>query len=140
MEPQPMQEFAEMFRSGGIWMYLVLIAALPAWLAALGTFVLAIPAGVSGKLRMPLLICSALTLLGALLIVGLGYAGYQVGISEMQMALEHVSPEKRDALQARGREIANYPLTFAMYAAPIPGFLGFLGLATFFVSKGKADA
>lgn len=133
-----MAEFAEMFRSGGVWMYLVLAAALPAYLIALGTLVLAIPAGTSGKLRGALAICSGLTLLTSLLIIGLGYVGYEMGLSEVQQAMEVVKPDKREELLARGREIAQYPLTFATWLAPIPGLIGFAGLAIYFMSAGKS--
>lgn len=134
-----MQELAEMFRAGGIWMYLILVTAAPAYLLAVSSIVLAIPAAASGKLRKPLIICAALTVMSAAIMVVLGYAGYQTGLAEMQAALEHVSPDKRQAMVTRGREIAVYPMTFASWLAPLPGLAGVLGIIAYAFSSTKAE-
>lgn len=115
-----MGAIAEMFRSGGVWMYLILTIALVS--NPSGGLSLIAAALAKHKHKTMLYVIGVLCALMALTGLLVGALGYYVGTSEIEMALEKATPENRALLRERGQEIAMYPVTFAAYCSAIPLF------------------
>jgi hypothetical protein len=121
----------EMFRVGGIWMYLILLLSLlvyPLFLYAaviFGTSFLGKPARRKNRLT-----AGAIALGGALVLLLVGALGWYMGNADLQAALAHASPENAERMRARGAELALYPIQFAAVAAALPGVGGLIFLLT----------
>ena len=121
-----MQMIAEAFRTGGVWMYLVLaIAAIthPAGILSLIGAFLAKPG--QRKFVIGLGVLGLLGVVGTILI---GWVGYTVGIIEMNEALEKVSPENAEKMRELGTRLSKYPLNFSLLASVFPGIASVLVL------------
>ncbi len=126
-----MEVVAEMFRSGGIWMYLVLALSLlvyPGLLVSGVLFGSSFREGAPRRKRR--LIAGAIPLLGAVALVAVGVVGWQLGLAEAHSAMEMASPESRQRMLARGEQIAMYPLQAGAAMALIPGLVGLVFMVT----------
>lgn len=119
-----MSSVAEMFRTGGVWMYVILAALI----MGIGTVGLA---GVLSmmKRRVPWIICGGLALLALML----GEVGQISGISETVSAAGFATPEIRMRLIARGVSLSLSTRAFAGVAAAI-----ICGLAVWAIGIGGA--
>lgn len=113
-----MDMVAEAFRTGGIWMYLILLLSVVtlAWLAAMTII------GAVGK-RLP----AVLWWLGPISVLTAGFAGTGVGLGEALSAVEMVQPERRMAILARGFAFALNTAVFTATASTIFGVLVAVG-------------
>ena len=132
-----MELAAEMFRQGGIWMYLVLGLSMIVYPVFLGAIVI-YGLGIFGdKARRKMcLIAAGLSLVGALALVMVGTVGWYVGLSDMQAAVAMASPEHAAEMRERGRAMAMYPLQAGGVAAVLPGVGGIVFLLTGLLSGG----
>jgi len=111
---------AEAFRTGGVWMYLILSATIMASaLTVIGGFI-----GFKAKRKPITLLFGFVALLAGLGIAGMGAIGYSMGIMQMNEALMHASPEHIDQLREVGTGYARYPLIFGGIAAIFPALGG----------------
>jgi hypothetical protein len=118
-----MEVVAEAFRTGGVWMYLILTIAVFGWpLSLLAPLTLLTK---KAKLAIAAGIISGLVGLAA---IGVGAAGYAVGMAEVEEALTKASPEYRERLRVRGEEYASYSLYFGLGAGSVPLLFGLLAL------------
>lgn len=108
-----------MFMDGGPSMYLVLTALLMAVPMALIVLVVAVGARWVRDMLWPARVLAVLALLVALTPGCAGGAGYLHGMSQMNAALEHASPEVREQMRARGTELARIPLVSGALSAAV---------------------
>ncbi len=99
-----MSSVAEAFRTGGIWMYLILLLQLLCFPSFIALAVLHFK-----KIRVPWIIWAA----PILLILFLGTLGSHIGLSESIEALQHATPETRMKLLARGLALSLNVKVFA---------------------------
>ena len=130
-----MSHLAEMFRSGGVFMYLILLGFILLAPLALATIGISVARLVKGGFGRTLLITSVVTLVGSAFVVLVGFLGYQMGISEVEAALEMVPPERAAEMRAKGMELARYTLDFSLYTAALPALAGIMGLVARFAKK-----
>lgn len=116
---------AEAFRTGGVWMYLILAASLIGWpLSVLGV----IAAFVSPRAKYSLVIGGFVVLVGVATIAA-GGIGYMMGMAEVEEAVELASPDVRPRLLAKGEQLSTYPLYFGLGGGSVPLLLGGLAVA-----------
>lgn len=127
-----MGELAMAFRTGGVWMYLILTAVLVGWpLAGLGLLTL-----LSKKAKVAMIAGGLVTVIG-LGTAAIGVVGYTVGMAEVDEAIERATPENRERLRETGAEYAAYPLKFGFGAASVPLLLGLLTFGAGVMKRGK---
>lgn len=114
-----MSSIAEAFRTGGVWMYLILFATL-CGLALTGLLTVA----TAIKRRAPWVLW-AITPVFVLLI---GLLGHYIGLSETLTALERATPETRMKLLARGISLSLNASAFGAFSAAFLSALSALGL------------
>lgn len=120
-----------MFRSGGMWMYLLLALSLLVYglyvvaVVIFGTSFLGKPARRKNRLT-----AGAMALGGALVLLLVGALGWYMANADLQAALAQTSPENAEAMRAKGRAMALYPIQFAAVAAALPGVSGLIFLLT----------
>lgn len=132
-----MQSIVEAFRMGGVWMYAIFAMALMTHLGGLvagGLSLIAKP-----RHRVALVLLSLVVGSAALTTLAIGAAGYFVGFSEMEAALEKVTPENVEMLRARGTQIARYPLYFGMAASVFPSAVSVFVLFRSYLLDSDAD-
>jgi len=118
-----MAVIAEAFRTGGVWMYLILMGVVLGWpLAFLGLLTL-----FSKKAKL-MMASGALVCLIGLGTLGIGVVGYATGMAEVEEAVEKATPEHRERLRAAGEGYASYPLYFGFGGSSVPLLLGLLML------------
>ncbi len=132
-----MGEIAEAFRTGGVWMYLILALDLTVYPGCAIGLLLAIFAK-EGTQRKILLGFTILIGLGALLILGVGVMGYMIGLAEVEAALEKASPENQLRLREMGELYAMYPFKFGLGSSIIPAICTTLMFGRWF-STGSND-
>lgn len=122
----------EAFRTGGVWMYLILSATiLASALTVIGGFI-----GFKAKRKPITLLFGFVSLLAGLGIAGMGAIGYSMGIMQMNEALMHASPEYIDRLREVGTSYARYPLIFGGVSAIFPALGGAILLILGFRQEG----
>lgn len=122
-----MAPLAEMFRSGGPFMYICLLGLIPAMLVALVGLAHVVSSFRGTTVHRKRLIWLALGTLGlALAVVGIGGIGHEFELLRVQDSLAVVEPSFREEVLARGLERAAYPLWFALYGAAFPAVASLL--------------
>jgi hypothetical protein len=123
-------------REGGAMMWLILLLAVPATIAA----ILGLALGLGGRgTRAALGFGVGLAAAGVLL-VACGAGGYAWGMSRVEAALAGVSPEHRVELYAVGQREASNNLTFGAGAAALPLLAGATLLAVGLARRKQAAA
>lgn len=132
-----MDLFAELLSSFDVWLAGVIFAAVGAYCMALMTYVMWVPAVVSGEFRKTLLAFAVITLMCALLSVFIGYIGYhsKLGVISAQPPGIEQSEALLEGQRARARE----PLDIALWIAALPFTVAVVGVISFLRSRSKAD-
>ncbi|MEO1271623.1 MAG: hypothetical protein AAFX99_26315 [Myxococcota bacterium] len=123
-----MVSLADMFRSGGPFMYMGLAFGLLTLMAScvgVGVFIYSLAKRLN---RGPVLGCGGVLLVMTLFLVGIGVAGYLLGIAEMESALLHATPDTQEQLREAGTQLASYPLKLTAALAIFPGLVALVVL------------
>ena len=114
-----MGAIAEMFRTGGIWMYLIFAMSIGGGVIWVLAFALA-----ALKKRSPV----ALWLLVPVGAILLGALGTAIGVAEAIAALEVATPQVRGRMAMRGASLAQVTLMFGALVAAAYASFGALGV------------
>jgi hypothetical protein len=119
-----MHELARLWSEGGIWMYpiaMLLVVSLPA------TLVMAIFALVAKRgSRVTVILSTVLCALGLLILI-VGFVGWQASLRSMEQAVAMVNPDDREIILAAGTSEARTIIVFAGLAC-VPSLIGGVAL------------
>ncbi|HLL54340.1 MAG TPA: hypothetical protein VK447_12375 [Myxococcaceae bacterium] len=119
-----MHELARWWSEGGFWMYpiaMLLLVSLPATLV-MGIFALV---GRSGS-RVTVILSTVLCALGLLILI-VGFVGWQAALRSMEEAVAMVNPADKATILATGTSEARTILIFAGFAC-VPSLIGGVAL------------
>ncbi|MEZ4458198.1 MAG: hypothetical protein R3E66_00440 [bacterium] len=127
----------ETIHEGGTWTWLLLSWALISHTFAAAGGLACMFVG-HRWVRQVRLGVGAILLFFCIVAVGLGLAGYYLGMQEMQEALQVVIPKYEEQLRAEGTRLARIPLYIGAATAILPGLVGAAAIA-FGLRRPKAN-